>query len=368
MEEAFLKIKLLVSDASDVNDKMKEIMNSFENGGKKAADAFKVNVEKAGAFKKMGETIAKSFASVKAIIEPILRRANENVNVGNKNIEEQREEVVNIRSFQRLLGTDSAVESSAILDMLKVSDARNPYNLINNFINKLEQGRLRRGSDNYDPLLEKYKGMSNFDAFLSFIKDMSNKELDAGIRANIIRQVAGQVYSDNTAKVISDLIGRGGVMEAYNAQKNVIETIAKKNGYRTADEYLEVGIARTEQSNRREREKDLQHKYSIFGKTTSQKYLEASEQLRSDARRTEMQSINNYIDSADLIHIGNNLKVIGDGVKDGGMAVLLGFSELAKYTVEGVKNMKEMRDSIIVMGATGLMTLDSRIGGGKNGN
>jgi hypothetical protein len=286
VEQAFLKIKLWVVDASEVEKRMKEINNSFENGGKKAANSFKDAMNKGNTFVEWGKKIAKGFV-IKELIDVVIKRANENVNTTQGAIREEREGVLDVRSYQRLLGANE-IQSQNLVDMLKISGARNPYNLLTNFVNKLASSRLDKDDEEYDPLLRAYKDMNNFDAFMSFLADLTSDKFSSDKYAKILAETFGKYYADNTSKMLSDMMGRGGVMESYNEQVKIKDDVAKKYGFSNGQELLSFGLKNIEESNRRELLNKTRYDFLKLIEISKPETLLADENLNQNKRRAEL--------------------------------------------------------------------------------
>ncbi|MDR1498723.1 MAG: hypothetical protein LBS34_00340 [Rickettsiales bacterium] len=357
MEEVFLKFKLSISDKSDLDREINKIGKVLENGVLKASKAFRSNMEKNNQFTEWGNKIAIGFA-LSAAIKNVFTRAAENVNVTQRSIDEEREKVADLRSYQRLLGTNE-IQAQNLLAMLKVSEAKNPYNLLTNFVTRLSQARLGESEENYNPLLKKYKDMSNFDAFMNFLKDMSSGQIKSDDFANILSRTFGKSYTDNTAKMLSNMIGRGGVMESYNEQKKMIDKIAKAAGFSDGQELLSVGHRNIEESNRRELINKIKGDTLKFVEIIKPETLAADENLRNNNRRAELQSIRNFRYSASLKDFQNDVTVISNRIRDGGVILVDSIVHLGRSVKEAVNVFRKQTPN---------ENIDSRISGGKNGH
>jgi ribosomal protein L33 len=225
MEEAFLKIKIIASDTSDLDRKMERIKKEFHNSGMLASKGFVDGLKISGAMTKIFATAVKNTGKeLYDIYKKIVSSASTITERGDKTIEKEQNAAFSLEALKSLMGSGSYLDSMLIQQMQGISGTGRFYSMITNFITKLNESR-QTGKG----VLADYKYESNMGAFLSVIEDLNSGKIKNATA--FLGESFGQWYVDN-AKRISEAVKIWGGIDAM--RKNRVESIngmMKEVGY-----------------------------------------------------------------------------------------------------------------------------------------
>ena len=192
MEQAFIKIKLLVNDAKEIEKYLKEIDDKTKKAGN--------NIAKSDGWIKAGDNLAKSFGN-SYFFKSAMEAMQKSVSTTNEAMSSTDEAIIGRRSYANLFGTQDMTQATVLQNLLESTGAKNPYMLAQNFMAKL--GEARTGGDGADMILKDYTGMGNAEALTTLLKDLQAENgFSAEERAKILSDVFGNVYGDNVGRLL----------------------------------------------------------------------------------------------------------------------------------------------------------------------
>lgn len=307
MEQAFIKIKLLVNDAKDVEKYLREIDDKTKQAGK--------NLSTFGKWVDIGDKLAKGFLGSK-FFRMAIDAMQKSVETTNEAMTSTDEAIINRRSYGNLFGTQDQIQATVIQQLLERTGAKNPYMLAQNFMMKLAEARsTEEGSDK---MLKQYAGMSNADALITLLKDLQAKNgFSASDRAKILSNVFGNVYGDNVGR----LLGSQNITTIQKDIETTANRIAKQGSFANPKEMFKIqedmAMQRQSELTRQKYQQDL----IVANKVSNPQYTEARLKEIDLLNLRDQNRIDAYLNAQQLNSVIQNGKNVTEALGQGALNV-----------------------------------------------
>ena len=196
MEQAFIKVKLLVKDKTELDNVIKEMKQKLQDNS--ATIGGKIGDELGKRGKTIGENMANSFSKV--IAGSIFAKMSQLVVADYEKAKSTQQLVQDvseqITTLQNMTGGNIG-DTLLTQQLLNKSNTKNPIGFFNNFVQELNKARSGESQ-----LLLDYTDMNNSQAFNKFMLDLSKANLDD--RNKVISSIWGGIYADNANMILAN--------------------------------------------------------------------------------------------------------------------------------------------------------------------
>lgn len=196
MEQAFIKVKLLVKDKTELDNVIKEMKQKLKDNGATIGARIGDELNKKG--KTIGENMANSFSKV--IAGGILAKMSQLITADYERAKSTQQLVQDvseqITTLQNMTGGNIS-DTLLTQQLLNKSGTKYQIGFFNNFVQELNKAR-----NGESRLLLDYTDMNNSQAFNKFILDLSKANLDD--RNKVISRIWGGIYADNANMILAN--------------------------------------------------------------------------------------------------------------------------------------------------------------------